>query len=61
MTQSIQFFNDRGEAAFKVFSTFGGAAPSAEKQARFRDIVETFRCRREPRCGGHCSACGGDA
>jgi putative heme utilization carrier protein HutX len=59
MTQSIQFFNDRGEAAFKVFSTFGGAVPSEEKQATFHHIIETFRCQKEPRCGGHCNACGG--
>jgi putative heme utilization carrier protein HutX len=43
MTQSIQFFNHKGEAAFKVFSTFGGAAPSEQKQQQFQHIIDTFR------------------
>ena len=59
MTQSVQFFNHMGEAAFKVFSTFGGAAPSEEKQVQFQHIIDTFRYQKEPRRGGHCEACGG--
>lgn len=42
MTQSIQFFNHKGEAAFKVFSSFGSGAPSEAKQAQFQYIIDTY-------------------
>lgn len=50
VTQSIQFFNHLGEAAFKVFSTFGGEAPAPAKQQQFTYIIETFGGPQEPRC-----------
>ncbi|MEX0776085.1 MAG: ChuX/HutX family heme-like substrate-binding protein [Phycisphaeraceae bacterium] len=41
-TLSFQFFAHAGDSAFKVFLTFGGKAPSAEKQAQFDDLVVRF-------------------
>ncbi len=37
-TLSIQFFNHDGHAAFKVFFTFGGKAPSPERRAQWEAI-----------------------
>lgn len=42
-TLSFQFFNHLGQAAFKVFLTFGGQAPSAECEAKFEAIRERYR------------------
>ena len=41
-TLSFQFYDKAGNAAFKVFLTFGGAAPPAEKVAAFEAIRERF-------------------
>jgi putative hemin transport protein len=42
-TLSIQFFDTRGNSAFKVFLTFGGAAPKPEVREAFDRLRETFR------------------
>lgn len=42
-TLSFQFFDSRGNSAFKVFLTFGGKAPSAERIAQFESIRDAFR------------------
>lgn len=42
-TLSIQFFDVRGAAAFKVFLTFGGSAPSKEKEAQFAALIREFQ------------------
>ena len=42
-TLSFQFFDKRGSSAFKVFLTFGGAAPTAERVKQFTDIRDRFR------------------
>jgi putative hemin transport protein len=42
-TLSFQFYDKRGVAAFKVFLTFGGDAPSAEKLAGYTKIRDGFR------------------
>jgi putative hemin transport protein len=42
-TLSFQFYDRRGAAAFKVFLTFGGSAPPAEKLAKFAEIRDAFR------------------
>ena len=44
-TLSFQFYDMAGHAAFKVFLTFGGAAPPAEKVAAFEAIRERFAGR----------------
>jgi len=41
-TLSLQFFDQAGHAAFKVFFNFGGAA-TAERSARFRELREKYR------------------
>ena len=41
-TLSFQFYGRDGAAAFKVFLTFGGKAPPAEKVAQFNEIRERF-------------------
>ena len=41
-TLSFQFFDPDGRAAFKVFLTFGGAKPTAERHAQFDGIRERF-------------------
>jgi putative hemin transport protein len=41
-TLSIQFFTPEGNAAFKVFLTFGQAAPSPERQTQFAEIKSAF-------------------
>ncbi|MEX2162166.1 MAG: ChuX/HutX family heme-like substrate-binding protein [Anaerolineales bacterium] len=40
---SFQFFDAQGNAAFKVFLTFGGKDPSSERQAQYSAIIEQFR------------------
>lgn len=42
VTQSFQFFDHAGQAAFKVFLNFGGK-PSPERAARFAELRERFR------------------
>lgn len=42
-TLSFQFFDSRGNSAFKVFLTFGGKAPSDEVKAKFEAIRDAFR------------------
>ncbi|MFO0809906.1 MAG: ChuX/HutX family heme-like substrate-binding protein [Gemmataceae bacterium] len=42
-TLSVQFYDKTGVAAFKVFLTFGGSHPSAEKSAAFAALRERFR------------------
>jgi hypothetical protein len=44
-TLSFQFFDTTGAAAYKVFLTFGGNKPSAERQAQFDEIRERFALR----------------
>jgi len=44
-TLSFQFYDRAGAAAFKVFLTFGGSAPPAEKVAQFAAIRDEFRLR----------------
>ncbi len=41
-TLSFQFYDRSGTAAFKVFLTFGGAAPSPEKRAAFDGLRNGF-------------------
>lgn len=40
---SFQFFDQRGQAAFKVFLTFGGKDPSPERLAQYNEIIERFK------------------
>lgn len=42
-TLSFQFFDERGSAAFKVFLTFGGDAPPAEKVEQFLALRSKFK------------------
>jgi putative hemin transport protein len=42
-TLSFQFFDQRGTAAFKVFLTFGGDAPTPERIQQFVQIRDRFR------------------
>lgn len=42
-TLSVQFFNHEGQAAFKVFFTFGGKAPNPERRAQWEAIRD--RCQ----------------
>jgi putative heme iron utilization protein len=42
-TLSVQFYDVAGAAAFKVFLTFGGSAPSPERVAQFAALRERFR------------------
>jgi putative heme utilization carrier protein HutX len=42
-TLSIQFYDARGDSAFKVFLTFGGKAPPAERVAQFTAIRDRFK------------------
>src|SRR5947209_18930325 len=44
-TLSFQFYDRCGTAAFKVFLTFGGSAPSPEKLATFTTVRDDFRLR----------------
>lgn len=41
-TLSFQFFNGQGEAAFKVFLTFGGKPVEPEKRAAFDKLRQQF-------------------
>jgi putative heme iron utilization protein len=41
-TISFQFFDKEGNSAFKVFLSFGGSAPSAERRAQFENIRNQF-------------------
>jgi putative heme iron utilization protein len=43
-TLSFQFYNHDGAAAFKVFLTFGGQAPPADKLSQFNEL----RCQFAP-------------
>ena len=42
-TVSVQFYDDRGDAAFKVFLSFGGKPPPPERMAAFEAIRQRFR------------------
>jgi putative hemin transport protein len=42
-TVSFQFYDADGNSAFKVFLTFGGKPPTAERQAAFESIRDTYR------------------
>jgi putative hemin transport protein len=42
-TISIQFFTSKGDAAFKVFFTFGGKAPSPDRRAQWEAIRDRYR------------------
>jgi putative hemin transport protein len=42
-TLSIQFFDQHGNSAFKVFLTFGTNAPGEERLAYFNGICDKFR------------------
>ena len=39
---SFQFFDRRGDAAFKVFLTFGGEEPSAELMQKYNEWIQKF-------------------
>jgi putative heme iron utilization protein len=41
-TLSVQFFDRAGHSAFKVFLTFGGKEPSAERVEQFGKLVDEF-------------------
>jgi len=41
-TLSFQFYDQSGHSAFKVFLSFGGKAPSAERVAAWTGICEQF-------------------
>lgn len=41
-TLSFQFYDSRGNSAFKVFLTFGGNAPTAERVEQFNKIRDQF-------------------
>lgn len=41
-TLSVQFFDPRGTAAFKVFLTFGGSDPSGEREQQFAALIDKF-------------------
>lgn len=47
-TLSIQFYDPRGTAVFKVFLTFGGTEPPPEKRAAFGQLVHTYRDQTPP-------------
>jgi putative heme utilization carrier protein HutX len=40
---SFQFFDRRGDAAFKVFLTFGGKDPSPERLEQYSSIIQRFK------------------
>lgn len=42
-TLSIQFFDEEGRSAFKVFLTFGGTPPAPERVADFQLLRDAFR------------------
>jgi putative hemin transport protein len=39
---SFQFFDKRGNAAFKVFLNFGGNEPAAELKEKYQSLIEKF-------------------
>jgi putative hemin transport protein len=41
-TVSIQFYDDAGDSAFKVFFSFGGRPPTAERKAKFDQLCRQF-------------------
>jgi len=45
-TLSFQFYGHDGASAFKVFLTFGGSEPPAEKRRAFDALRDRFRLRR---------------
>ncbi len=45
-TVSVQFYDDRGDSAFKVFLSFGGMPPPPERMAAFEQLRERFRLPR---------------
>ena len=47
-TLSFQFYGHDGASAFKVFLTFGGSAPPAEKRRAFDALRDRFRLHRPP-------------
>jgi putative heme iron utilization protein len=40
---SFQFFDKRGNAAFKVFLNFGGSEPSPESKQIYDDFIQKFK------------------
>ncbi len=40
---NFQFFDRLGDAAFKVFLTFGGKDPTPERLAQYNEIIERFK------------------
>jgi len=40
---SFQFYDKRGNSAFKVFLNFGGSAPSPELTQKYSEFIETFK------------------
>ena len=42
-TLSVQLFDTAGQSAFKVFLTFGGKPPTAERRAQFDALRARFR------------------
>lgn len=40
---SFQFFDRNGDAAFKVFLSFGGKDPSDERKTQYKEIVDRFK------------------
>ena len=42
-TLSFQFFDRRGNAAFKVFLNFGGKAPASELVTTYNTLIEKFK------------------
>lgn len=40
---SFQFYDRRGNSAFKVFLNFGGNDPSPEQAQRYNELIEKFR------------------
>ena len=40
---SFQFYDQRGESAFKVFLTFGGSDPAPELIQKYNEILEKFK------------------
>jgi putative heme iron utilization protein len=40
---SFQFFDKRGNAAFKVFLNFGGSEPSPELKQTYNDFIQKFK------------------
>ena len=40
---SFQFYDQRGESAFKVFLTFGGSDPANELIQKYNDMLQKFK------------------